>query len=1211
MSPSGDQVFEFDPKSILSAFREMQKAMSDVEKGIVGGTERMNTAMEKFGRTVGTVNSRSQQSQERYLKSIEATSAAYGKTGVEKLIAQRDQIIKRLGAETDAVNRVTAAYAKMIKVEQERRPSSDSGGANVQALRGIRDLFEGRTAYGEVQLGKALGSLSGASFAIAGTAAALVGLAAAGHSAAESLAKTGVELKDMELRTGLSAREVSQFSFAAHAVGTEVTITERIMRGLSQALEDMGPSGSKARKTLADLGVSAYDTNGNMKSTSAILLQVSDAFAKLPPGVQLSKDALDLFKRVGIEGIPFLRELRENVNYFDSHNLPSPKQSEIDQWAGYNKELAAFTTNKAAFERTFLAPLGQGFMAALNFMMTGQQATGAQGARKVTGLERLISSGEATPGFRSNALPPPPSRSSSVIDAALWFAGSGGDSELRGNAARLKSFLGGSGNLESAQNQLAKLKTAYEETRTKAEQIANANALNSDIVSEQIAKVNAASKAYEHQRDVVKEIEKAESNRLAVTEALRRQSVDIAERLSHPYGMLPAESRLKGILDLPGITDEQKAQARRNAVPDVRREVEDILRKAGIQINAPTLSNIPSDVTRISPLTGGIARYSQSVGAVGRDEMQLKGAPGGFMAGVGELTAKGEAQVNALGHMMQEGIKELDKDARDGIKIAETFLTETRKFETERAMSQVKLAATLAPDTAANRLAAERAVADIKIKAAGEEFSANAARAAGDKNEALILKNLRLQYATEVNGVEQEYIQQQANEWRKQFDEIKGKTEGLLHTLFTNPKGFGSQLTSTLRDAALKPIESGLASTIASVIQPLVGRLGGMFGGSSRQVSIDGSGAALVRVVNLGGGGGAGTGIFSVGGFSGGGSTSTSTSSGGVAIPGSGGFSLPGFGGGTSVFGPSSITGGPGGTGGFAPGEIGLGGGGGGNSGGGSSLPGGGMLSNLKGLNLGGFTRDAGGSISGVSGLAGAGLISGGMGLAQSGLLGSHRGTIGGIFMGAAGGAAIGLSLGGPWGALVGAEVGALIGIGEKIAGVETPENEAKRLVKQIYRVSIDTDTAKQIVQIAKSQYANHVSVAVRSPEVRNLVMLYSQATGQGNLLSSTVPRAGGLQEMGGQLSQTASFVNGTAYAYQSSLPVAGGFNANVWPGGSSSPVINGLQISIGGQGAAQFMNGQIVTPENVQTTLSSAYAQSNNRVGTSALLNSPGLITG
>ena len=51
------------------------------------------------------------------------------------------------------------------------------------------------------------------------------------------------------------------------------------------------------------------------------------------------------------------------------------------------------------------------------------------------------------------------------------------------------------------------------------------------------------------------------------------------------------------------------------------------------------------------------------------------------------------------------------------------------------------------------------------------------------------------------------------------------------------------------------------------------------------------------------------------------------------------------------------------------------------------------------------------------------------------------------------------------------------------------------------------------------------------------------------------------------------------------------------------------LQVNVQGQGAAQFVAGQVVTPEFVQAQGSSAAAGSNGRLQNSAVIQQPGLV--
>ena len=281
------------------------------------------------------------------------------------------------------------------------------------------------------------------------------------------------------------------------------------------------------------------------------------------------------------------------------------------------------------------------------------------------------------------------------------------------------------------------------------------------------------------------------------------------------------------------------------------------------------------------------------------------------------------------------------------------------------------------------------------------------------------------------------------------------------------------------------------------------------------------------------------------------------------------------------------------------------------------------ILRNFKGINWGGFTRDAGvggpngdfggetdnpagGKITGVNGLAGGALMAGGMFLAQRGLLGSSRGTWGGVAQGALGGAMVGFAVGGPIGAAIGAGIGAGIGIGEKIFGVESPENEAKRLVKQLYSIIIDNSMAQQIAGIAQQKYAGHVSIAVRDPDVRKMLMLYSQATGQKMPLSASTPQSASLAEVGGRLYQQASYVNGTPYTFQSNLPVLGGYQTGTYPMPASRCRCNSTSPA---RARRSSWPGQVVTPEFVQAQWSNAGASSNGRLQNSAMMQQPGLV--
>jgi hypothetical protein len=201
----------------------------------------------------------------------------------------------------------------------------------------------------------------------------------------------------------------------------------------------------------------------------------------------------------------------------------------------------------------------------------------------------------------------------------------------------------------------------------------------------------------------------------------------------------------------------------------------------------------------------------------------------------------------------------------------------------------------------------------------------------------------------------------------------------------------------------------------------------------------------------------------------------------------------------------------------------------------------------------------------------------------------------------------IGMQMGGPLGAVIGGVAGFGIGVGEKIAGVESPQVKAHNDIKSIYGVDIPTNsgTIKQVVQIAQSQFGSDIAVAVRSPSVRQLVMLYSEATGQKMPLSAATPYAGSLVESGGNLYQQASFQNNAWHTYSSNLPTLGG------TGGTTYPTTPGPNTAAG-TGATYLslnINGQPITADFVADQSLAAQSASYGRTQQSANLQVPGLM--
>jgi hypothetical protein len=575
-------------------------------------------------------------------------------------------------------------------------------------------------------------------------------------------------------------------------------------------------------------------------------------------------------------------------------------------------------------------------------------------------------------------------------------------------------------------------------------------------------------------------------------------------------------------------------------------------------------------------------------------------------------------------------------------RLGDAMAGEQERREQDLVQRQIKMAEVLGLKTSGGQVATALTVEQLRIAAAQMQHDRAIARITQETIDAgklpggtpeeqrqreaelnrLKIEGLKAEgeLQREIDDAHEDRVMKLLELQKREMEEIQNKASGLFHTLFTRPQDFGKQLGSTVKEAVLKPITEGLGGLVAKAIHPFIygsdgqGGIAGIFRGifgSGQQdpikVATDLNTAVTAQnsavIASL-------TAVFAA---------AMGMGAPAIAAPGGmpGGIALPPVsvaapaGGGSGAANPMAVPGALSGLsqhplqaimGANAPG---------GTSGIYSLFTKAGLsktLSNLKGTVWNQQAWEASGSnfwggIQGVAKSPAAGAA--GMMLAMNGLFGGSRGTWGGIAQSTAGGALIGEQIGGPLGAAIGAGAGFLAGLGEKLFGVESPENEAKRLVKQLYSLNIDNSMAKQIVGIAQQKYAGHVSIAVRDPDVRKMLMLYSEATGQKMPLSATTPQSASLAEMGGRLYQQATYVNGTPYAFQSNLPVLGGYATGTYP--SPGPMM--LQVNVQGQGAAQFVAGQVVTPEFVQAQWSNAAAGSNGRLQNSAVIQQPGLV--
>lgn len=155
---------------------------------------------------------------------------------------------------------------------------------------------------GAGQLLSGLGSKIAAAFTIG----ALVNFERHAINVADELNKlsqrTGVavDLLDALRRQG----EIADLSFGELANGLGL-LNDRIYTAATR--------GGEAAQVFRDLRVDLLSVNGSLRPTEAILLDIAQAFSRLPDGQQKTAAAMDLFSRAGRSWIPLLNEGAEGM----------------------------------------------------------------------------------------------------------------------------------------------------------------------------------------------------------------------------------------------------------------------------------------------------------------------------------------------------------------------------------------------------------------------------------------------------------------------------------------------------------------------------------------------------------------------------------------------------------------------------------------------------------------------------------------------------------------------------------------------------------------------------------------------------------------------------------------------------------------------------------------------------------------------------------
>jgi hypothetical protein len=121
------------------------------------------------------------------------------------------------------------------------------------------------------------------------------------------------EVRKLARETGMTTEQSSDMIFAFHHVGLEASdasrslgILAKKLKGVQDEETGVATGGKSTAAILADIGVIATDSEGNLRPMGDLIPEISDAFASMPDGVEKTGLAMQLFGRSGKDMIPML-----------------------------------------------------------------------------------------------------------------------------------------------------------------------------------------------------------------------------------------------------------------------------------------------------------------------------------------------------------------------------------------------------------------------------------------------------------------------------------------------------------------------------------------------------------------------------------------------------------------------------------------------------------------------------------------------------------------------------------------------------------------------------------------------------------------------------------------------------------------------------------------------------------------------------------------
>ena len=200
--------------------------------------------------------------------------------------------------------------------------------------------------------------------AITATTAPLIAFGAALIKVTDDAANFGKQLKDNARDLGMSTDEYQRWTHAAIASGSSAEEITGSIRMFSIRMKEASDTTSDAGKWMSALGVSVTDSNGRLRSTNDVLIDLLPKLNELPSGFERNQASMALFGR-SFSNIADLTALNRTELEKYLAEAPIIDSTDIETMDEYKTQLALLNEQWDLFYKevgTDLIPVMQDFL---------------------------------------------------------------------------------------------------------------------------------------------------------------------------------------------------------------------------------------------------------------------------------------------------------------------------------------------------------------------------------------------------------------------------------------------------------------------------------------------------------------------------------------------------------------------------------------------------------------------------------------------------------------------------------------------------------------------------------------------------------------------------------------------------------------------------------------------------------------------------------